>query len=417
MDKLDDLLEAVEREIDQKSRILKNGWLKYLDFNYIPPNPRHREEEIKEICVRLIENVTHGSTGNILIYGNPGTGKTMSFHIAKRISEQILSKKNVENYEIVYTSATSPNLSKILSEICKKLGSEVPARGLSIREYLSYINSFAKEKYLHICIDEFDKLLENSRRKQYTEDLIYYLTRTENISATLITNKIDLAKSITDARVLSSLDTINTIYFKAYTKEQCKDILLERINLAFREGVFSEDAVDFLAEHIAECGGDIRNGLSILKFCGNYLTSRKLNRVDLKLMKELIWKHDIQKDGELLMKTLSLTDKIIVAAVYSLLLELKTERIDSGDVFARQDYFRTLLNRNGISRDSFSVYLTRLSTNGVIGIEKEWKSKRPGSKSYVYLKYSRNAVKYMLENDPTLKPVLEFIAQTIRGSS
>lgn len=404
-----ELIDEVENEIHKQEKILKKNWLKYLDFNYIPKNPKHREEEIKKISVRLVGNIIQKSTGNILIYGNPGTGKTMSFRIAKDIAEIVLAKKNIEDYKIVYVVATSTNFSKILADICRSLGVNTPVRGLSVREYLGRIGDVAKGRYIHVCIDEFDKLLEDPRRKHYAEDIIYYFTRTDNLSATLITNKIDLAKSITDARVLSSLDTINTIFFNPYTKDQCRDILVERINLAFKEGVFTKEAIDTLAEHVAESGGDLRNGLSILKFCGNYAMEKGLSKIDEKIIRNLIWKHDIQKDGEALIGTLSFADKLIVAAIYSLLLENKSDQVYSGDVFARQDYFRLLLGKPGISRDSFSVYLTRLSTNGIIGVKKVWEHKYQGSKSYIFLRYSRDAIRYMLENDSQLDPLIKHI--------
>ncbi len=176
--------------------------------------------------------------------------------------------------------------------------------------------------------------------------------------------------------------------------------MLERIKLAFKEGVFTDEAVDTLAEHVAEEGGDIRSGLSILKFCGTYAVENGIRQIDGKLMKELIWKHDIQKDGELLIETLSYSDKLILAALYSLLLETKSNFVYSGDVFARQDYYRKL------RRESFSVYLTRLSTAGIIEVKKVWKSKKEGSRSYIYLKYPIDAVRYMLENDPSLSPLI-----------
>jgi cell division control protein 6 len=411
MEEIERLVKDIEDEISKKESILKENWLKYLDFNYIPKNPKHREKEIKKISIRLIENIKQRSTGNLLIYGNPGTGKTMSFLIAKKITETILSKKGVDHYKIIYITAATPNFPKILSDMCRALGIRAPARGLSLREYLSYIGELSKSYYLHICIDEFDRLLENAKQRKYSEDLLYYLTRTENISATLITNKIDLAKSITDARVLSSLDTMNAIFFRAYTKDQCRDILLERIKLAFREGVFTDDAIDVLAEHVAEEGGDIRNGLSILKFCGTYAVEHGICQIDGKLMGELIWRHDIQKDGELLIETLTYSDKIILVALYSLLLETKKNFAYSGDVFARQDYYRKLLDKLSISRQSFSVYLTRLSTTGIIEVRKVWKSKKDGPRSYIYLKYPIDAVRYMLENDPSLSSLAKYVLE------
>jgi Cdc6-like AAA superfamily ATPase len=84
MEEIERLVKDIEDEISKKESILKENWLKYLDFNYIPKNPKHREKEIKKISIRLIENIKQKSTGNLLIYGNPGTGKTMSFLIAKK---------------------------------------------------------------------------------------------------------------------------------------------------------------------------------------------------------------------------------------------------------------------------------------------------------------------------------------------
>ncbi len=36
------------KKIYKKESIFKENWLKYLDFNYIPKNPKHREKEIKK---------------------------------------------------------------------------------------------------------------------------------------------------------------------------------------------------------------------------------------------------------------------------------------------------------------------------------------------------------------------------------
>ena len=405
---LDRILEAAKKEISSMESILKPNWLQYLDFNYIPKDPKHRENEIKTLVVKIVENVLQRSTRSILVYGQPGTGKTMSYLIAKDLAEEILKEKGLEDYKIIYVTITSPHVSKVLSEICSELGYKVPERGLSVREYLSHIKDIAKDKYLHICIDEFDKLIE-SRSKKHAEDILYFLTRTENISTTLITNNINLAKNITDARVLSSLDRVNTVFFRTYTKDQCRDILLERVNLAFKEGVFTYDAIDLLAEHVAEGGGDIRLGLSILRYCGEYAVSNNIRKIDKDLMKSLIWKHDVRKDGELLIETLTLTDKIIIISIYQLLLETKRDHVYSGDVFARQDYLRRLIGKSSISRDSFSVYLTRLSTIGVISLKKEWEKGSRGYKTYIHLRYPTDAIKYMIENDPEVIQLRNFI--------
>ena len=75
--------------------------------------------------------------------------------------------------------------------------------------------------------------------------------------------------------------------------------------------MFTDQALNLLAEHIAEEGGDIRLGLSILRYCGEYAVANKITKINKELMMELIWKHDIKRDGELLIETLTFSDKII----------------------------------------------------------------------------------------------------------
>ncbi len=265
----------------------------------------------------------------------------------------------------------------------------------------------AKIIYIHICIDEFDNLLRDSHRGY--ENLLYYLTRTSGLSCTLITNRIDIAKEITDARVLSSLDTLNAIYFKSYTKDQCKDTLEDRIKLAFVDGFITHEALDVLATYVAEEGGDIRKGLSILRFCGTFAGKNNLYEINKETMQEIIQKHNILKDGEALISTLSLSDKIVLASIYSLVMENLREYVDSRDIFARQDYFRKILKLPSISRDTFSVYLTRLSTAGVVEIRRVSRGRNRGINSLVTLRYPRDAVRYMICNDPSLTKLRDLL--------
>lgn len=403
-----DFFSAIEKELEIKKEIFKPNWSRYLDYDYIPPKPMYREQEIKEIISRIVDFIMGRATGNIIIYGLPGTGKTMSFLVAMKFLDQYIKKKNYKNVKIIYSKAKGAGISALMVDICSNLNVNVPRRGFSFKEYFREVEKFVENNwYLHICIDEFDNLLLDSKKK--FEDLLYYFTRSKNISTTIITNKVDLAREITDARVLSSLDTLNVVPFKSYNKKQCYDILKERVDLAFVDGFLPHESLEHIAEYVAREGGDIRTGLALLRFCGKYAENAGIKVLNKEKVFDLITKYGILRDGELLKNTLSLSEKLAIIAVYDLSLNLRTDVVDASDVYATQDYYRSILKLPGVNRDSFSVYLTRLSTTGLIDIIKKGYGRGKGTKSNIKLKVSRDAVKYLLFEDPDTAPLREYV--------
>ena len=85
--------------------------------------------------------------------------------------------------------------------------------------------------------------------------------------------------------------------------------------------------------------------------------------------------------------------------MYSLLLTNHANKLDSKDIFAKQDYYRSMLAMPGISRESHSVYLTKLSTSGIISTTRNSMGGREGTTMLITLRYPRDAIKYMLNKD------------------
>jgi Cdc6-like AAA superfamily ATPase len=403
------ILESVKNELEKQKQIYKEKGRKFIDTEYVPQNPKHREKEITHISKQVIEFIINRVSGSFLIYGNSGTGKTMSFKVAMQVTKAYLEKPDIKEYKVIFITAKGTDITPLMSEICRELDIKAPSRGISFKDYINLIKQKLQSTYVHICIDEFDNLLL-SRNKEKAEDLIYYFTRTEGLSLTIITNRINLAKEIQDARVFSSLNTLNTINFRDYDPSQCYDILIERTKMAFNPNFIPDNVLQTLSKHIAVEGGDIRKGLSVLGLCAKYAEDNSIFSITPEIIKDIIEKYDILKDGENLLK-LSISGKLILASMYSLLLTNHANKLDSKDIFAKQDYYRSMLAMPGISRESHSVYLTKLSTSGIISATRNSMGGREGTTMLITLRYPRDAIKYMLNEDNDMG----CIHQTIDG--
>jgi Cdc6-like AAA superfamily ATPase len=406
-EQINKIIESVKNELEKQKYIYKEGGRKFIDTEYIPQNPKHREKEITQMSKQIIEFILNGVSGSLLIYGNSGTGKTMSFKVAMKVTKAYMEELNKKDFRVLFITAKGTDITPLMSEICRELDIKAPSRGISFKDYINLIRQKLEQTYVHICIDEFDNLLL-SRTKDKAEDLIYYFTRTEKLSLTIITNRINLAKEIQDARVFSSLNTLNTINFGDYGSEQCYEILLERTNMAFNSNFIPDKVLQTLSKHISIEGGDIRKGLSVLGLCAKYAEDCSVFSITPEIIKDIIEKYDILKDGENLRK-ISISGQLILASMYSLLLTNKNDKLDSKDIFAKQDYFRSILAMPGISRESHSVYLTKLSTSGIISTTRNSKGGREGTTMLITLRYPRDAIKYMLHEEIELQNISEEI--------
>ena len=408
------LLESVKNELEKQKQIYKQDGRKYIDTEYVPQDPKHREKEITQISKQIIEFIINRVSGSFLIYGNSGTGKTMSFKVAMSVAQAYLPKSDSDqkDYMVIFVTAKGTDITPLMTEICRSLDIKAPSRGISFKDYINLIKERLKKMYIHICIDEFDNLLL-SRTREKAEDLIYYFTRTEKLSLTIITNRINLAKEIQDARVFSSLNTLNSINFRDYDPAQCYDILKERTNMAFNPNFIHDNVLQTLSKHIAIEGGDIRKGLSVLGLCAKYAEESNILTITPEIMTDIIEKYDILKDGENL-RRLSISGQLILAAIYSLLLTNRCNTLDSKDIFAKQDYYRSTLNMPGISRESHSVYLTKINTSGIISTARSSKGGREGTSMHITLRYPRDAIKYMLNEETEMQRVRETIENELR---
>src|SRR3990172_10211982 len=134
MDKIDKIFDAVVA-----NSLFKNKTV--LQSNYVPEIIMHREEHVEKIASILAPALRGEKPSNLFIYGNTGTGKTLS---TQHVGNKLLSKSKElgnDNLQIVYVNCkigkTSETEYRILARIISALGGSVPSTGLPTREVYS----------------------------------------------------------------------------------------------------------------------------------------------------------------------------------------------------------------------------------------------------------------------------------------
>lgn len=244
----------------------------YLQNNYSPENIPHRSEQIKQIASILAPVLRGEKTSNLFLYGNTGTGKTLSIIKVKDALEKRMKKGEDSDFDlqIQYLNCKLKQVAdteyRILAELIRQLGGEVPATGLPTQAvYSKFIEMVDSKKQLVVLIlDEIDQIV-----KKISNNFLYNLTRLNSelsksqISVVGISNDLTFLDNV-DPRVKSSLSE-EEIVFPPYNAIQIQDILIKRVEGAFKEGVLGEEVIPKCAAYAARESGDARRALDLLR--------------------------------------------------------------------------------------------------------------------------------------------------------
>lgn len=318
-----------------KNNIFKDKFI--LQTGYKPEEIPHRDEQIKQIASILAPILRGEKTSNLFLYGKTGTGKTLSVSYVK---EQLLkrAKKNPDvKIRIEYLNCKLKKVSdteyRILAELIKKLGGEVPITGLPTEAvYNKFIDIIDSEKQLIVLIlDEIDQTV-----KKISSDFLYNLTRINSelsktqICVVGISNNLTFLEEL-DPRVRSSLSE-EEIVFPPYNALQLQDILKKRSNSAFKEGIIDEGVIAKCAAFAAREHGDARRALDLLRVAGELSERDNSKKILLKHIDEA--NNKIEKDKILdIIRTEPKQFQFVLYSIINLSEKNKGEPIFTGDVY------------------------------------------------------------------------------------
>ncbi|MFH1409429.1 MAG: AAA family ATPase [Nanoarchaeota archaeon] len=225
-----------------------------LDFDFMPKLVPFRENEQHYVATCLKPLFQKRNGRNLVITGSPGVGKTVALR-------RVLEELQEETDEIIplYINCWQKNTTyKIVLEFCELLGYRF-THNKKTEELFAEIKKELNKKSAVFVFDEIDKV----------EEFDFLYTLIEDIyrkSILMITNYKEWVSGI-DSRIKSRLIP-DTLEFKQYSSREMRGILEQRMDAAFFEGAWSEEAFDAVVEH-AVSAGDVRTGLFLLREAAN----------------------------------------------------------------------------------------------------------------------------------------------------
>jgi|TARA_Y100000310_G_scaffold327327_1_gene393503 cell division control protein 6 len=240
--------------------------------SYMPETVYYRDLEIKKIASILAPALKKEKPSNLFIYGNTGTGKTLTIkHIVDNMNE-VSKNKNIP-LKIIYTNCKLKRVAdteyRLIAQLASFFGKSVPSTGLPTDEiYKIFYNAVEKEKCgVLLVLDEIDQLI-----KKTGDSVLYNLTRIneelKNSQITIIgiSNDITFIENI-DARAKSSLSE-EDMFFPPYNALEMQKILKERALKAFKENVIEQGVIEKCAAYAAREHGDARKAIELLRVSG-----------------------------------------------------------------------------------------------------------------------------------------------------
>ena len=336
-----------------------------LRHDYIPGTLPHRDEHIHKLGGILGPELNSSKISNIFLYGKTGTGKTA---VAKFVLARLEHKAQEVGVPLgsAYVNCRLAGTNyRVLAELCRAVGAEVPFTGLAVGELL---NRF-REALTHtgspllVVLDEIDALI----RRQEDDILLYELTRINEtlrrswVSLIGVSNDLHF-KEFLDPRVLSSLSE-EEVVFKPYLADELYDILSERARAAFRPATMHDATLRLCAALAAGEHGDARRALDLLRVAGEMAEregSFAVTEQHVRLAQQKIERDRVSE----VLKSLPVHSKLLLTAVHCISIKLPDGAV-TGDIY---EVYNELCSEAGIEPLTQRRVSTLVSELDVMGI-------------------------------------------------
>lgn len=374
--------------------------------HYIPEKLPFRDQQIRELSMWFSPVLKKQKPHNIFIYGKVGTGKTSVVrHVVNQLN--LIADENKLSLNIIYLNCRNYQTKHAVLFYCVQMF-------YPDKNFVGYSKSFIYDKFITfikennlnfiVILDELDKIKDKE-----IDDLIYTLSRSNDeigveasVSIVGISNNLFFMSRL-DARTKSSLCEQEAVY-PPYNAEELKEILNQRVSLAFKDDVVRDSAINAASAMAAKESGDARTALMLLLKAGEISDLNKLDEItdkEVMLAKEKV-EHEIIRSMvltlpvQLQLVLLSITEKSDAPkGILKIDGSFEENVLYSGEIY---DAYMLLTKKYGekpVSMRWFREYINELETYGFISTTQSGKGVK-GNTTLIKLGVDSKSIKNLL---------------------
>jgi cell division control protein 6 len=238
------------------------------EIDYVPETFLHRQTQMENLKYALRPAVRGSRPLNVVARGPPGTGKTTA---VLKLFGELRAETEVQAVRVncQVNSTRYAVFSRLFEDVFEY---EPPSSGISFKKLFSQITDrlVERDEVLAVALDDVNYLFYEDE----ASDTLYSLLRAHEEQGGARMGVICISSDL-DLDVIESLDTRvqsvfrpEDVYFPKYDQPEIVDILRERVDRGFNDGVMTAPVLDRVAVFTEDQGGDLRVGIDLLHRAG-----------------------------------------------------------------------------------------------------------------------------------------------------